>query len=95
MERLLWFTWLCAVMTAGSANACTRSSPVSSEEMVKLAGLIVRATANSYESPPRDSNLWTNDLPDSVVLFQNTGSHQSTIERTEPAAVQSSAESPV
>jgi len=68
-QRLLALC-LAPIFASGPANPCERIDPVSSEEMVREADLIVRATADSYQVPPRDRNSYTTGVPDSVVRFE-------------------------
>jgi hypothetical protein len=64
---------LIAVLGGPTATfPCTRSSPVSLDDLVRDADLIVRATAVDYAQPPANPAGWTSGEPDSVVRFDVT-----------------------
>jgi hypothetical protein len=52
-----------------AGEACTISAPVSPEQMVAAADVIVRARAARYVTPPSNPKSWTNGTPDSRILF--------------------------
>lgn len=61
---------LATSLFAASARPCSRMSPVSPEQMVEQAGLIVRVTALDYAQPPDNPNVITTGEPDSRVRFR-------------------------
>ncbi|CAF4960219.1 unnamed protein product [Rotaria sp. Silwood1] len=40
------------------------------EELVSKAHVIIRATAVNYEKPPKEPNMWTTGIPDSIIKFE-------------------------
>lgn len=51
-------------------HSCSRSTPVSSVEMIQKADVIVRAVAEDYAVPPEKSNRLGTSMPESTIRFK-------------------------
>ena len=63
-------TTVIGLLFATSVRPCSITRPVSSLEMVREAAVIVRATAQDYEVPPKNSQTFSTFMPDSQIRFK-------------------------
>ncbi|CAF3652249.1 unnamed protein product [Rotaria sp. Silwood1] len=63
---IVWFVGYSIIVV----QACSVLKLTTPEELVSKAHVIIRATAVNYEKPPKEPNMWTTGIPDSIIKFE-------------------------